>query len=148
RVVARMAARPGVTLNEFQSVLEDESIEGLRADPMFWTYVEHGNVDAALNRMSFRRVAQNDALRRQLADLGLVEEEAALDSRVFGDAMGEVFREVGPRIRGLKNDPEVQELIQDPEIFAMIQSGDTLGLLRNPRFRGLVERVSSRSQAD
>jgi len=143
RMVARMAARPGVALSEFQSVLDDPNVERLRGDSMFWTYVESGNVDAALNRSSFLRVQEDDALRRRMADLGLVEEDAAVDTRAFRNSMAEVFREIGPRIRGLKNDPELQQLMEDPEVVAMIQSGDTLGLLGHPGFRDLVQRVSS-----
>lgn len=143
RVVARMAARPGVALSEFQAVLDDPNIARLRGDELFWSYVESGNVDAALNRVSFQRVQRDDALRRRMADLGLVGEDAAVDTRAFRDAMAEVLREVGPRIRGLKNDPELQRLMEDPEVVAMLQSGDTLGLLGHPGFRGLVQRVSS-----
>jgi hypothetical protein len=105
-------------------------------------------VDAALNRLSFQRVQRDDALRRRLADLGLIGEDAALDTRAFRNAMADVFGEVGPRIRGLKNDPEVQELMNDPEVVAMLQSGDTLGLLGHSGFRGLVDRVTSQSTSD
>jgi uncharacterized membrane protein required for colicin V production len=143
RVVARMAARPGVALSEFQSVLDDPNIARLRGDELFWSYVESGNVDAALNRVSFQRIERDDALRRRMADLGLVGEDAAVDTRAFRNAMADVLREVGPRIRGLKNDPELQQLMEDPEVVAMLQSGDTLGLLGHPGFRGLVRRVSS-----
>jgi len=113
---------------------------------MFWTYVEHGNVDAASNRMSFRKIVRDASLRRRFADLGLVEEAAAGDPHLFEAAMVEVFREIGPRIYGIKNDPALQELMQDPEVVAMLQSGDTLGLLRHPGFQDLVERVSANSE--
>ncbi|HEY5657253.1 MAG TPA: CvpA family protein [Myxococcota bacterium] len=148
RMVARMAARPGLALSELQSVLENPNIERLRSDEMFWTYVENGNVDAALNRLSFERVRRDDELRRRLADLGLIDEGAALDPRAFRNAMADVFGEVGPRIHGLKNDPEVQALMSDPEVVAMLQSGDTLGLLRHAGFRSLVERVTSESNSE
>jgi uncharacterized membrane protein required for colicin V production len=148
RMVARMAARPGVALSELQGVLDDPNVERLRSDSMFWTYIESGNVDAALNRMSFRRVQDDDALRRRLADLGLIDEDAVLDTRAFRNAMADVLDEVGPRIRGLKNDPQVQALISDPEVVAMLQSGDTLGLLGHAGFRSLVDRVTSQTTSD
>lgn len=148
RMAARVAARPGVALSEIEAILEDDNVEQLRGDAMFWTYVEQGNVDAARNRMSFRRVVRDDALRRRFADLGLVDEAAADDPRAFESAMVEVFREIGPRIHGIKNDPALQELMQDQEVVAMLQSGDTLALLRHPGFQDLVERVSADSDSD
>lgn len=148
RIVARMAARPGVALVEFQSVLDNPNVEKLRSDEGFWRYIESQNVDAALNRVSFQSVLRDDTLRRRLADLGLIDEAAANDPRVFRDQMAEVFREVGPRIHGLKNDPEIQAMMEDPEIVAMIQSGDTFGLLTNPRFRSVVKRVTSQTSQD
>lgn len=148
RIVARMAARPGEALSELQDVLDNPNLERLRSDAMFWTYVENGSVDAALSRLSFQRVQDDDGLRRRLADLGLVDEDAALDTRAFRNAMADVLGEVGPRIHGLKNDPEVQELMNDPEIVAMLQSGDTLGLLRHADFRSLVDRVTSQTTSD
>jgi uncharacterized membrane protein required for colicin V production len=148
RVAARMAARPGVALSELQGVLDNPNIERLRSDEMFWTHVESGSVDAALNRLSFQRVQRDDALRRRLADLGLIDADAALDTRAFRNAMADVFGEVGSRIRGLKNDPEVKQLMNDPEVVAMLQSGDTLGLLGHAGFRHLVDRVTSQSTSD
>jgi uncharacterized membrane protein required for colicin V production len=148
RMVARMAARPGVALAELQGVLDNPNIERLRSDELFWRHVESGAVDAALNRLSFQRVQGDDALRRRLADLGLIGEDAAVDTRAFRNAMADVLGEVGPRIQGLKNDPEVQKLMNDPEVVAMLQSGDTLGLLGHAGFRGLVDRVTSQSTSD
>jgi hypothetical protein len=51
---------------------------------------------------------------------------------------------VGPRIRGLRDDPELQKLIADPEVASLIQSGDTLALLGHPGFRDFVSHVASR----
>jgi len=93
-------------------------------------------------------VLQDDTLRRRLGDLGLIDAAAVDDPRVFREQMAAVFDEVGPRIHGLKNDPEVQAMMEDPEVVAMIQNGDTLGLLVNPRFRSVVERVTSQSSQD
>lgn len=145
RVVARIASRPGAAISNMEAVMESESIAGLRSDPLFWTYVEHDNVDAALNRASFRLLATDPDLRRQLANLGLVSPEAAADARVFREDVSDVLGAVGPRIRGLRDDPELRALVEDPQVVAMLQSGDTMGLLRHPGFRDLVERVTSRS---
>ena len=74
---------------------------------------------------------------------GLVPQAAADDVRQFRDEMANVLREVGPRIRHLKNDPELQALAEDPEVIGILQSGDTLALLQHPGFRKLVDRVTS-----
>jgi uncharacterized membrane protein required for colicin V production len=141
RMVARVAARPGPALADLQAVLEHPGIAELRSDPLFWSHLEHGSVDAALNRGSFQRLARDASLRSQLAGLGLVAQEAAEDPRVFRSSVAEVFREVGPRLRGLRQDPALQELMQDPEVVAAVQSGDHLTLMTHPGFRAVVARA-------
>lgn len=148
RLAARIAARPAAAMADFEQVLENRNIEALRSDEMFWTYVEYGNVDAALNRGSFRSVANDPSLRGRLAGLGLVDDEAAEDPFAFREDVADVLAEVGPRIRGLKNDPELQALVEDPQVVAMLQSGDTIGLLRHPGFQQLVDRVTSQQPED
>jgi uncharacterized membrane protein required for colicin V production len=141
--VARVAARPGAAIGELQGLLESPRIEALREDRLFWSYVEHESVDAALNQRSFLGIAHDEELRHQLAALGLVDEEAAADAGAFRAAAADVMRKVGPRIRDLREDPELQELMQDPEVVAMAQSGDTLALMSHPGFRRLITRVAS-----
>lgn len=148
RVVVRLAARPQVAVGELQAVLDAPQIAQLRSDGMFWTYVENGNVDAALARRSYLALQRDEAMRRRFADLGLVPEEAAENDAAFRAAVAEVLRDVGPQLRGLKNDPALRELAEDPQVVAMVQSGDTLGLLGHPGFRKLVERVTSRPSSD
>jgi membrane protein required for colicin V production len=148
RVVARVAARPGATIVEARSLLEDSTFTALQDDALFWSYVEHGNVDAALNRVSFQHIIRDAPLRQRLADLGVIDEEAARDAGAFRAAAAEVLREVGPLIKGLKNDPEVQRLVEDPQVVAMLESGDTLGLIRHEGFRSLVDRVTSQQAGD
>jgi uncharacterized membrane protein required for colicin V production len=141
RVVARMAARPSVALSDFQAVMEHPAIDELRGDALFWRQVEQGNVDAALHRSSFVRLSSDASLRRQLGDLGLIEEDAVEDPRRFRQAAADVFHEVGPRLRGLREDPALRELLQDPEVAAAVQSGDHLALMSHPGFRAVVARV-------
>jgi uncharacterized membrane protein required for colicin V production len=145
RVMARMAARPGTTLNDLQELMEHPAIEELRSDRLFWSYVEHGNVDAALNRGSFLRLTYDGSLRRRLGDLGLIETEAVDDPREFREAAAEVLREVGPRIRGLREDPALRELLEDPEVVAMVESGNHFGLISHPGFREVVTRTLENS---
>jgi uncharacterized membrane protein required for colicin V production len=144
RVVARAAARPARALTEWQAVVDTPSVQALREDAVFWSYVELENLDAALSRASALHLLRDDELRERLADLGVVSAAAARDPAIFRDDLIAVLREVGPRVRGLRDDPALQELMQDPEVVAMAQSGDTMGLLAHPGFRALVERVAAR----
>jgi uncharacterized membrane protein required for colicin V production len=141
--VARLAARPALAVEELQSVLANPSFEALREDELFWAHVEAGSIDVALGRASFRSLARDEALRGELAALGLIEPSAAQDELAFTGAAREVLLEVGPRLRGLREDPELQALVADPEVVAMLQSGDHLALLAHPGFRQLVSRVAS-----
>ncbi len=141
RVLARMAARPAAALSDLQQLVESPAFEELRSDSAFWTYVENGSVDAAMNRTSFRRIAQDDALRARLGGLGLVEPAAAADPGAFRSAAGDVLRELGPRIRRLKSDPALQRLVEDPEVRALIESGNTLALVTHAEFRKVVARA-------
>jgi hypothetical protein len=133
-----MAARPGAALRDLQEVIEHPIIGELRSDPLFWSYVEHGNVDAALNRGSFLRLMHDGSLRRRLGDLGLIEADAADDPRQFRVAVADVLREVGPHIRNLREDRALRELLEDPEVVTMLQSGNHFALLRHPGFREVV----------
>jgi membrane protein required for colicin V production len=148
RVTARIAERPALAAVELQSVVEDPNFANLRGDSTFWSHVESGDVDAAMNRRAFQRLQHDAQLRHKLANLALVSDEAAGDPVAFREAAGAVLREVGPRIRGLRNDPELQALMRDPEVAAMIQNGNTLGLLAHPGFRELVARVTSGTAPD
>lgn len=141
RVMARVASRPGTAIADLQAVMEHPAIDALRSDALFWTYVEHGSVHAAMNRSSFLQLSQDETLRRQLGELGLVDEAAAADSRAFREAAAEVLLEVGPRIRGLREDPALQELMRDPEVVAAVQSGDHLALMTHPGFQAVVAHV-------
>jgi uncharacterized membrane protein required for colicin V production len=143
RLVARIAAHPGVALVEVQGLVENPRLDQLRSDAMFWTYVENGAVDAAMNRGSFQGLIHDESLRRQMAALGLIEEEAAADARAFRAAAGDMLRELGPRLKALRSDPELQRLVADPELQGMLESGDTLALVSHPGFRQIVARVAA-----
>jgi Colicin V production protein len=141
RMAARLAARPASTLQGLQGLLEDERLHAVQEDRLFWTYIEHGAVDNAMNRLSFAALARDPAFRRQMAELGLVSDAAAEDFESFRDEARAVLEQVGPRIQGLRNDEELQRLADDPEIVALLQSGDTLGLVTHPRFQAVVARL-------
>jgi uncharacterized membrane protein required for colicin V production len=144
RFAARLAARPATSIAELKALIEAPAIAVLQADRLFWTRVESGSVDAALNRGSFLEI-QNDAeLRGRFVTLGLVDVAAAEDPGIFRSAVEAMLRELGPRLRGLREDPELQRLMSDPEVTALVQRGDTLALLGHRGFRDLVERVALR----
>ena len=145
--VARLAARPALAVGELQHVLENPHFEALREDAAFWTYVEAGSIDVATGRVSFLELAGDAQLRGELAALGLVPPEAAESEPAFNAAVSDVLRQVGPRLRALREDPALQELVKDPEVAALLSSGDYLGLLSHQGFRQLVSRVASGSGA-
>jgi uncharacterized membrane protein required for colicin V production len=142
-VVARIAARPAEAVVDLQSLLANPRVLAVQHDSHFWANVEAGAIAAALNTPSLLELSEDEALRRQLASLGLIDAESAEHADVFRAALGDVLREVGPRIRRLRSDPELHGLLEDPEVMAMVESGDTLGLMSHPRFRRLVSRVAS-----
>jgi hypothetical protein len=143
RFVTRFAARPAAAAGELQGILDDPSFVRLRNDTRFWNDIEDGNVQTALQRSSFAGLAENAQLRQKAALLGLVSDDAALDADAFRKSIAQVFEEIGPRLRGLRDDPAVKELLADPEVVAKLQSGDTIGLLAHAKFRELVARIST-----
>jgi uncharacterized membrane protein required for colicin V production len=142
-VIARLAANPGAAVIDLQSVVSNPLVVAVQEDRHFWANVEAGAIGAALNTRSFTRLSEDEELRRQMASIGLIDQQAAQEADRFRAAVGEVLREVGPRIRKLRNDPELKELLDDPDVVAMVENGDTLGLMNHPRFRRLVSRVVS-----
>ncbi len=140
-VTARMIAQPATSLTSLQRVVEHPRMAELAGDRGFWTLVENGAVDSALNRGSFYGILHDPALRGELADVGLVEAGAAEDPRVFRERAKEVLREVGPRVARARHDPELHALARDPEIADLLQRRDVVGLLRNPRFSSTVQRL-------
>lgn len=143
RVVARVAGRPGASLAELQRVISSPHLDALQHDRLFWTHVEAGSVDAALNQGSFLQLSNDAAMRQQLAALGFVDEADAESPSAFRAAAREVLVEIGPRLRGLRHDPELRELLADPQVVAMVQAGDTIGLMRHDRFRRLVAHIAA-----
>lgn len=141
RVALRMAARPKETMQGVQQIIENPRVRGLQQDRLFWAYVESGAIDAALNRPSFLGIAYDETLREELADVGLIQQHAATDARLFRNEARDALEQVSPRIRGLRNDPIMQELLNDPAVVAALQRGDHLALLQDPRFRKLVSHV-------
>lgn len=143
-VVARLAARPASAVRSLQAILADRRVDDLQQDGFFWTLIENGAYDRALDRASFRAISRDREMRERFAELGVVDAQAVQDAALFERRCAEVLAEVGPRLQGLAEDPEVQRLARDPEVVAMLESGDTLGLVRHEGVQALVVKVSSR----
>jgi membrane protein required for colicin V production len=143
RMAVRFAADPAESVTALQEVIDNPRVVGLRDDDLFWTYVQHGSYDAALNRASFVGIAYDETLRRTFFELGLVDAEQAADARLFRNALREVLLEIGPRVKTLREDPEVQELLRDPDIVRALAESDTMALFTHPGFRRLLARVSA-----
>jgi len=142
-VVAKLAANPGAAVADLQAIVSNPRIVAVQQDPHFWANVEAGAIAAALNSQSFVKLSEDEDLRREMAEVGMIDPDAAGAADRFRAAMGDVLSEVGPRIRKLKNDPELRELMNDPEVIAMVEEGNTLGLMNHPRFRELVSRIAA-----
>jgi uncharacterized membrane protein required for colicin V production len=140
RAAAAFAARPRQSLESMQAVLEHPRVRELQNDRHFWTLVEAGDVDAAIALPSFDALAADDALRQQLASLGLVDAGAAAHPIAFRRKLEQTVREASARLQELRRDPEVQALLQDPEVLGMVERGDALGLLSHPRFQSVLRR--------
>ena len=141
RAVAHAVADPAVTLDRVEELIANPHLGGLKNDAGFWTEVEQGHYEAATRRSSFLAVAYDDTTRRQLADLGLIDERAARSSRAFRDSAQEALAAIGPRLRALREDPAMERLASDPEIQEMVLANDTLGLLRHPDVRQVIHRA-------
>ena len=141
-IAARIAARPGRTLGSVQSILEDERLDQLFSDKLFWTLIQNGSIDYAMNRNAMRSMVLDPEVRGRFADLGLVGDDAREDPQAFRETLSGVLGDVTPKIARLHRDPEIQALAQDPEIQQLVASGDTLALLAHPRMKRIVDRVS------
>ncbi len=141
RVATEFLAHPAATVERVQKVLRHPRVESLQQDRLFWAFVQHNAVDKAVNQTSFLSIAYDEGLRVELAELGVVSDAARSEPRVFRHSAKEALKELGPRIRQLKNDPAFEKLARDPEIRQAMASRDTLQLLRHPEFRALVKRA-------
>jgi hypothetical protein len=108
---------------------------------MFWTYVEHGSIDAAMHRRAVLALTYDRDMRVTLHEFGLIDEAAVEDAEVMRTQTREMLAELGPRIHGIKTDPKVQELMRDPEVLEAVQAGDHLALITHPGFQEVVARV-------
>lgn len=141
RAAIRAVVRPTETIESVTALANGPRMRTLQQDRLFWSYVEHGAIDAALNQGSFLGAAYDSSFRQQLFELGLINQAAVSDPRLFRNSVRDVLERVSPRIRGLRNDPELTGLMDDPEISAAIASNDTIALLTNPKFRRVLRRV-------
>ncbi len=141
-VAARMTARPGEALENAQAILDDERLNQLFQDRLFWTLISNDSIDYAMNRTAIRSIVNDPEMRGRFVDLGLVGEDARDDVDVFRVAMADVLAKVGPKIKRLQDDPELKSLAKDPEILALLESGNAFALMNHPRIRSIVSRIA------
>jgi uncharacterized membrane protein required for colicin V production len=141
RMAVQFISRPAQTVEGIQKIVTNPRIEALQRDRLFWSHIENGAIDQALNRASFLGIAYDATLRGQLADLGMVSSAGREDPRLFRNSAKDILKQVGPRLRRLKNDPEFKALARDPAIGEALASGNTLALFQDPRFRSVVNRA-------
>jgi membrane protein required for colicin V production len=146
-VAARLTARPGQALESMQTLLENERLNAVLSDKLFWTLLQNDSIDYAMNRSSVRGVVHDPELRGYFVDLGFVGSEARDDPEAFRAEMVAVLSEVAPHIARLQHDPAMKELASDPEIIRIVQSGDTLALMSNPGIGRLAERLAQEPDA-
>jgi membrane protein required for colicin V production len=143
RMMAKLAASPGVALKGLQVLLADEKIADLQRDRLFWTLIENGASERALNRLSFYQISHDAQMRKRLVDLGIVSVGAETDVEAFRQEARLVFDEVGPKLKGLREDPELRRLAENPEIIDLLENGDTLALLNRPEIQSIVDRIAN-----
>jgi len=139
--VARAASDPADALARVERLLGNPHLIGLRDDRRFWQQVENGRYRSAVESASFLALAYDGTTRRELAELGLISEEAAASSRVFRDDAAEALATVGPRIQAIQHDPALGRLADDPAVLRMVEANDTIGLLSHPDVRRLIARA-------
>lgn len=139
--VARAASDPVDTLERVERLVENPHLVGLKDDPGFWQLVEGGRYATAVQRASFLALAYDGTTRRELADLGLIDEEAAGSAQAFREAAVDALAAVGPRLRAVREDPAMARLARDPAVQDMVLANDTLGLLQHPDVRLVIARA-------
>jgi uncharacterized membrane protein required for colicin V production len=139
--VARAAADPADAMARVERLLGNPHLVSLREDRGFWHLVENGRYRPAVERASFLALAYDGTTRRELAELGLISEEAAASSLAFRDAAVDALAAVGPRIQAVRQDPALGRLAEDPAVHEMVMANDTLGLLRHPDVRLVIARA-------
>lgn len=144
RLMARLASNPGPALSGLQDLLNDQKIANLQSDKLFWTLIENGASERALNRLSFYQVSHDDEMRARFVTLGIVSPEAEADVEVFRAEARVVFDQVGPKLKGLREDPELRQLAENPEIVSLLENGNTLALINRPEIQRLVDRIANR----
>lgn len=145
RFTINMVSRPKQTVEGVQEVMSNDRMQDLQNDQLFWSYVETGAVEAALNQGSFLGLIHDESLRRDLAGLGVIPGDAAEDPGKFKTEARKALSQIGPRINELKTSQTMQSLENDPAIIAMVEAGDYAGLLADPRVRKLLSQVTAAS---
>ncbi len=141
RLAMHFAAHPDEAVRDFESLVKSPALTKLNGDKLFWSYLEQGAIDQALNRGSFLEITYDKELRGDLLKLGMISDASAENPTQFRAEARALFTELSPRIRILRQDPVMQELAADPAILEAVRDGNTFALLTDARVQDLVSRV-------
>jgi hypothetical protein len=130
-------------MDALRGVMEHPRVAELQDDAAFWSRIDRGDLDGALEEPSARALIEDPALRGQLADLGLVTADEAASAAAFEDALRTALGGAMERLARLRDDPEMRALLSDPEVLGLVERRDALGLLSHPRFRSVLRRAST-----
>jgi uncharacterized membrane protein required for colicin V production len=137
-VAANALARPAESIGRFRALAANPDVAALADDHALWSYVEAGAYDAALAQPSFLRLQSDADVRHDLASLGVVDRGAAGDPQLFALEVRAALREVGPRLRAIREDPDLARLASDPAIADLLRRHDVVGLLAHPGFQKVL----------
>jgi len=137
-VAANALARPAEAMDRFRALAANPDIAALADDHALWSYVEAGAYDAALAQPSFLRLQSDADVRHELASLGVVDRGAAGDPQLFALEVRAALREVEPRLRAIREDPDLARLASDPAIADLLRRHDVVGLLAHPGFQKVL----------
>ncbi len=141
RATVQIMAHPKASMTAMRALLEDPFVQELIRDPDFWSYIQEGNIDAALNTETFQEISRDTTTRSHFRELGLIDAKTAASEEAFGAYFHDILEEVSPRLRAIQHDPEFQDLLQDPALTAAAQTGDTFALLAHPGLQRFADRV-------
>jgi uncharacterized membrane protein required for colicin V production len=139
----QVLTRPAETLGALRQIAEHPDLPELIGDSAFWADVESLRIERAMERSSFERLTEDEALREAFAASGLLDPADTRDPARLRSALRAALTEAGPRIAHLRSDPELLQLADDPQIAAALQRGDVLALLLHPDLYRLAARALS-----
>ncbi len=139
RLAAQVALHPSRTIEKINDVVNNPYIQELIEDRAFWSDLESADIESAMDRSSINRIAENQNLRDQFANLGIINQD--IGSEEFKDYVRLAINQINPRVQNLRNDPRIQNLLTKDEVVKLIEDGNIMGLLENRDFQKAVQAI-------